>query len=215
MINKDYLLRLAEQFGRELAVLLHLRQSSKYDEALIYIDDLLLKTVGLTSRFINSLAEDVLVKMLSPLGPLNVDASLWIATMLKAEGEIYEEQGNTKESYYRYLKSLYLFLAVLHQEPADSDSHFYIEAQELLKKLTDYELPNYVKQQLLPYYEHVGQYARTEDTLFELLEASPHDSKLLAQGRAFYTRLLAKSAADLQAGNFSHEEAEEGLKQLQ
>ena len=46
MINKDYILRLAERLGRELAILVGLRKREKYQEALIYIDDLLLRVSG-------------------------------------------------------------------------------------------------------------------------------------------------------------------------
>ena len=51
MINKDYILRLAEQLGRTLAIILGLRKYNQQEEALIYIDSVLLKTTGMTSRF--------------------------------------------------------------------------------------------------------------------------------------------------------------------
>ena len=169
MINKDYILRLAERIGRELALILGLRKFNKYEEALIYIDDLLLKTVGLTSRFINSISEETLLQMLSPLGTLNVEACLWIAAMLKAEGEIYEEQGKDNERYYRYLKALCLYLEALQREPIESGSDFYGDVEELLAALEDYELPEYIKSRLVGYYERLGEYGQAEDILFELL----------------------------------------------
>lgn len=214
MINKDYILRIAERFGRELAIILGLRELDKAEEALIYIDDLFLKTVGLTSRFINSLSEETLLKTFSPMGVINVESCLWAALFLKVEGEIYESQGNTTESYYRYLKSLYLFLTVLLQEQIPDDTNIYGDTEELIKKLDDYELPALTKQKLFAYYEHLGMYAKAEDILFELLEATTNQSELLASGHAFYTRLLARSNTDLIAGNFSRDEAEEGLRQL-
>ena len=135
MINKDFILRLAERMGRELAILLGLCKREKYQEALIYIDDLLLRMSGLTSRSINVLSEEMLLKALSPLGNLNVEACLWIAIMLKAEGQIYEDQGNPNESYYRYLKSLNLLLTALRHEPIEDRTQFSTELRELLAKL--------------------------------------------------------------------------------
>jgi len=79
MMNKDYILRMAERFGRALAIILQLRQSNKYEEALIAIDDMFLHTVGYTSSFINSASEEMLLNLLSPLGVLNVEKCLWIA----------------------------------------------------------------------------------------------------------------------------------------
>lgn len=214
MINKDYILRLAERMGRELAILLGLRKREKYQEALIYIDDLLLRMSGFTSRSINALTEEMLLRALSPLGTLNVEICLCIATMLKSEGEIYEDQANIKESYYRYCKSLFLFLAALRSQPIDDDTQFSTNISELLAKLEDYELPANLKQQLFRYYESSGQYAKAEDTLFELLEIHPIDQAILAQSIAFYKRLLAKSDADLLMGLFSRAEVYEGMAQL-
>jgi hypothetical protein len=102
MINKDYILRLAEQLGRTLAILLRLRERNQHEEALIYIDDLFLKYLGLTSRLINSLSEEKLLQTLSPMGAVNIHACLWAAVLLKGEGDIYEAQENSTESYYRY-----------------------------------------------------------------------------------------------------------------
>jgi hypothetical protein len=215
LINKDYILRLAERMGRELAILLGLCKREKYQEALIYIDDLVLRMSGFTSRSINALSEDLLLKALSPLGILNVEVCLWIAIMLKAEGQIYEDQGNTNESYYRYLKSLHLFLTALHHEPNEDHAQFSTEIRELLVKLEDYELPNNLKKQLFWHYEYSGQYAKAEDTLFELLEIYPVDQEIRAQGIAFYKRLLTKSDIDLLAGFFSQTEVYEGIDHLQ
>src|SRR5205085_12319598 len=109
MINKDYILRMAERFGRYLAIIIGLRQSNKNEEALIYIDDLFLQTTGLTTGFINSASEDMLLNLLSPLGVLNVEKCLWVALLLKEEADIYENMNQPTECYYRYLKSLFLF----------------------------------------------------------------------------------------------------------
>ncbi len=205
---------MAEKFGRAMAVILHLREYNKHEEALIYIDDLLLQATGLTSRFINSVSDEMLIQAISPLGALNVDKCLWIAVLLKAEAEIYEEQGNSNESYYRSLKALHLYLLALSHEATMQDTTLYSDIQELLNKLEDYELPLSTKEKLFPYYEQIGKYDKAEDILFEVLDASPTNDALLERGRAFYTRLYTKSDADLLLGNLSREEVEEGLVQL-
>lgn len=216
MINKDYILRMAEKFGRALAIILHLRKYNKHEEALIYVDDLLLQMTGLTSRFINSVSDEMLIQAISPLGALNVDKCLWIAVLLKAEGEIYEEIGNSNESYYRYLKSLHLYLLALsHEATKQQDTTFYNDIQELLNKLEDYELPLSMNEMLFPYYEQMGEYDKAENILFEVLEANSVDNAFFKRGKAFYERLRVKDDADLLLGNFSREEVEEGSAQLQ
>ncbi len=214
MVNKDYILRIAERFGRELAIILGLRKASKHEDALIYIDDLLLHSVGLTSSFINSVSDEVLLLALSPLGVLNIEKCLWVATLLKAEGEVYEELGNSKESYYRYLKALTLFLEVQLQDGTFAPS-FASEIDDLLSKLSDYELPTTINGKLFSYYELMGHYSKAEDMLFELLAADTTPVAMKERGLAFYQRLQKKSDTDLLAGNFSRAEIAEGEQQLQ
>jgi len=214
MINKDFILRLAEQLGRTLAILLRLRERNQHEEALIYIDDLFLKYLGLTSRLINSLSEEKLLQTLSPMGAVNIHACLWAAVLLQSEGDIYEAQANSTESYYRYRKALSLLLAALLHDPTVAEADLVINVEELQDKLEEYELPLSIKQQLFAYYEQQGNYAKAEDTLFEALEDNQHDATLIAQGEAFYERLLLKNSTDLAAGNLSRKEVHEGIAQL-
>lgn len=215
MVNKDYILRLAESFGRTLSIILGLRKFNKNEEALIYIDDVFLKTVGLTSGFINSLPEDMLVRAFSPMGQLNIESCLWAAVLLKAEGEIYEEMGNANESYYRYVKALHLFLAALTREPSIQDTDLHMQTTTLLDRLAGYDLPTSTKRLLFAYYEHFGQYNKAEDTLFEMLETAQADQAIFEHGRAFYARLQARSDDDLLISNFSRDEIKEGLEHLE
>ncbi len=214
MINKDYILRMAEKFGRALAIILRLRQYNKHEEALIYADDLLLQMTGLTSSFINSVSEDMLIQAISPLGMLNVEKCLWIAVLLKAEGEVYEAMGTSNESYYRYLKSLNLYLLALFQEVTMQDTELQSDIDELINKLVDYQLPVATLEKLFRYYEYSGAYDKAEDMLFEIVEESQGNAGYIGMGTAFYNRLLSKSDAELQRGNLAREEVQEGSAQL-
>ena len=215
MINKDYILRMAEKFGRALAIILHLREYNKYEEALLYVDDQLLQATGLTSSFINSVSDEMLIQAISPLGVLNVEKCLWIAVLLKAEGEIYEEQAKTNESYYRYIRSLRLYLLLLPHEASLQDSNLANDIQELLNKLGEYELPIEIQEKLFSYYENVGKYDKAEDVLFDVLDTHSTNGEMIERGRAFYTRLQARSDVELLMGNLSRTEVAEGSAQLE
>ncbi len=216
MVNKDYILRLAERFGRMLAIVMHLRKYNQHEEALITIDEMFYSSTGLTTGFINASSEETLLTLLSPLGTLNIEKCLWIALLLKEEGAIYDELGQQDESYFRYLKSLNLFLIVL------LDTHDLVEMDvptiidELLQLLDEFELPQLTKMRLFRYEEMNGNYAKAEDMLFEIVEndEQPVEPETIEQGIAFYQRLLRKNDADLAAGNFTRTEVEEGLIQL-
>ena len=157
MINRDYILRLAERIGRELSILLGLRKRNQIEEGLIVIDELFVRSTGFTSRFINALSEDMLVKSLSPFGPLNIEAIIWAAALLKTEGILYERLERESEGYYRYVKSLYLFLEVFQHEPEFIETDYMAEIKELLAKLEAYELPATLTAKLTPYYEYIAK----------------------------------------------------------
>ncbi len=215
MVNKDYILRLAEHFGRALAIIIGLRQRNQHEESLFAIDEMLLRTTGFTSSLINSTSEEMLLNLLAPLGTLNVEKCLWIIVLLNEEGTSYDALERTRESYYRYLKALNLTLELLLRGYDVRDIDLLAFAETLLNKLADYEIPVLTREKVLRSYEQAGWYAKAEDVLFEMIEDGdvPNDTamQIIEHGKAFYQRLLSKSEADLQAGNLSRAEVQEGL----
>ncbi len=215
MVNKDYILRLAERFGRELAMLLHLRQRNQHEEALINIDELFLQSVGLTTHFINSASEEMLLKMISPLETLNLEKCLWIAVLLKEEGDIYAEIGKPDESYYRHIKALFFFLEAALHEKQSKDLNVPAAIEDLLQKLEEFELSMDMKSKLFRYFEMTGSYSKAEDILFELVESDePSTQQTVSTGIDFYQRLLRKSDTDLQLGGLTRQEVEAGLEHV-
>ena len=113
MTQKDYILRIAENVGRALAQIIYDKEIQDYQGALSLIDELCKQTVGAGAGFIHAISEETLLAMLTLLGILNVEKALLIATLLQAEGDIYEDQGNPDAAYESYLKALNLFLEIV------------------------------------------------------------------------------------------------------
>src|SRR5262245_33529946 len=99
MTQKDYILRIAEDVGRALAQIIYHKDIHDYQGSLSLIDELCKQTVGASSGFIHAISEETLLAMLTLLGVLNVVKALLVATLLKTEGEIYEEQGDPEAPY--------------------------------------------------------------------------------------------------------------------
>ena len=217
MMNKDYILRIAERFGRALAIILRLRKSNQFEESLIYIDDVFLQTTGFTASFVNSASEEMLLQLISPLGILNVQKCAWIALLLKEEGDIYVDMGNEDESYFRYLKSLHFFLEVAKHadEARDIDVASAIEYD--LQELEAFDLPQETYSRLFGYFDAAGQYTRASDMLNEAVNKAegPVDPKIIEQGKAFYKRLRGRNDEDLRMNGFSKREVEEELEKLE
>jgi len=211
MYEKDYLLRIAQSAARVIAQVIYRRKIEDYQGSLSLIDEQFRQTLGMGLGFIHSVPEETLLSLLTSLGMLDTEKCWLTATLLKAEGDIYSAQGDPNEAYYSYLKSLDLFLIVL-LDAHNIDS--FPEVEGLLNELEAYDLPQKTNEMVFRYYEKTGRYAQAEDVLFEMLETDPLDSNLFARGVAFYERLKRKSAADLEAGNLSRDEVEEGLARL-
>ncbi len=215
MVNKDYILRLAERLGRFLARILFLQEANRQEEALILIDEAFRQATGLTTGLINSLPEETLLKILSSHGALNAELCFYVAALLKAEGDVYASLDKQNESYYRHLRALNLFLELFLHGKSIDDLDLFPNIDDLVQRLEAYELPLPTSHRLFQYNEKAGRYARAEDVLFEMLEADSVPPELIAQGIAFYRRLMAKSDEELLLGNLSREELREGLAQVE
>ncbi|HET8840685.1 MAG TPA: DUF6483 family protein [Ktedonobacteraceae bacterium] len=222
MTQKDYILRMFEEIGRIIAQVIYLRQMKDYQGAHELIDEQLKQTVGMGSGFLHSMSDETLLAMLTTLGMLNIDKCWLVATLLKAEGEIYEEQQDENNSFQSSLKACNLFLEALFHQYKHKNIEIVEELEELANKLEVYELPFHTRELLFWYFEHTGRYSQAEDTLFDILEmetsedgeAAEEVKEILEKGEAFYTHLRLKSDEDLNHGNFSRDEIEEGHARL-
>lgn len=217
MTQQDYILRMMQSMGRVLAQIIYQREIKDYQGAFDLIDEQFKQALGMGRGFIHSLPDETLLSMLTSLGVLNVEKCWLVATLLKAEGDVYEDEGDANESYYSYLKACNLFLEAAldsHNPHSTKRVGIILEVEEILPKIEVYELPPRTKQLLFSYFEHTGRFAKAEDTLFEALEADSSQD-MLAQGIAFYRRLLRKSDTELQAGNLSRTAVEDGLARLE
>ncbi len=141
MSQRDYILRITEEFGSVLAQLLYDKQIKDYAAAHKLIDEQSKQIFGMGIGFMQSVPEETLLSMLTSFDKLDTEKCWLLALLLKAEGDIYEEQGNTSESYYSYVRSLDLFLEVLLLDRASGGKSIVPEIDELLVRLRNYELP--------------------------------------------------------------------------
>jgi hypothetical protein len=158
MTQKDYILRIAENIGRALAQIIYDKEIHEYQGALSLIDELCKQTVGAGAGFIHAISEETLLAMLTLLGILNVEKALLIATLLKAEGDIYEDQGNPDAAYESYLKALNLLLEIVLRDDHLHDLRCSPEVEYLLSKLEAYELPLDTRRLLFRYDEQRRAY---------------------------------------------------------
>ena len=151
MPQKDYILRVAEDVGRALAQIVYHQEIRDYQGALSLIDEVLKQSVGMGAGFIHAVSEETLLAMLTVLGVLDLEKALLITRLLKAEGDIYEEQGHPDAAYASYLIALNLLLEILLRDDHLHDLHVSPDIKDLLGKLDAYELPPNTRHLLLRY----------------------------------------------------------------
>jgi len=158
MTQKDYILRIAENVGRALAQIIYDKEIQDYQGALSLIDELCKQTVGAGAGFIHAISEETLLAMLTLLGILNIEKALLIATLLQAEGDIYEDQGNPDAAYESYLKVLNLVLEIALRDDHLHDLRCSPQVEDILGKLEAYELPLDTRRLLFQYHEQRRAY---------------------------------------------------------
>ena len=80
--------------------------------------------------------------------------------------------------------------------------------------LADAPLPAQTQAMLMHHYERTGAFAKAEDALFALLDATPATHEVVDFGLAFYERLRGQRDTALTAGNLPRSELEAAVAEL-
>ncbi len=220
MMQRDYILRLIEQLGQVWAILYTLVTKGQIAEALLVIDQALQRLVGFSLAEAEALSADDLIALIRLSGSrldesLVADQLTVLASLLREAADAYAIQGDPDRADNQRLKALHLFLAALTGNGSPSSPQVADAVEPLLEQLSEYELPAPVKDLLWQHFERVGQFAKAEDWLFELLEDDQAEPGAVEQGIAFFERLLERSDEELVQGDLPRDEVLVGLAQLQ
>lgn len=154
MSQRDYLLRIAQEFGAVLAQVLYNRQIKDYAAAHKLIDEQSKQVFGMGIGFMRTVPEETLLSMLTSFDTLDTEKCWLLAILLKAEGDIFEDQGDASESYYSYIRSLNLFLEVLLLGTTSGARRNVPEIEDLLSRLCEYDLPERTELLLSRYFDN-------------------------------------------------------------
>ncbi|HEX8683444.1 MAG TPA: DUF6483 family protein [Ardenticatenaceae bacterium] len=214
MIKRDYILRMIDELARVITYAIGLTHTKDYEGGLKSLNQFFSDTFGWESDFVNAMPETYLLGMLKTGERLDVDATLVLAALLKAEADIYTAQGEPAKAYHRYVKALNFFLAARESGVPRALPDEWEQTEEVLEKLADYDLPPATMRRLWTYYRATKQHASAEDVLWNLLAATEFEQELVDEGIAFYEGLLAAGDEALDTGSLSRAEVEEALSEL-
>ncbi|WP_040949222.1 DUF6483 family protein [Gorillibacterium massiliense] len=217
MFQRDYILRMIEQMAEMIGTVTGLRKQLKQEQAFELVDELLGRFFRLNSKLLDTLSPKDILDMLSVNGFLEQEKILMLCKLMQEEGELHDSLNQTDEAYRRYMKALYLALAVLEQDDGDTRSMGMERIRELADKLKPYMLPVNLALPLFRYYVRIEEWAHAEDELFWLLNSDVQPSvrdSAVEEGIAFYLNLLEKKDDILERGGLPRIEAEESLAEL-
>lgn len=221
LVQRDYIMRLFEQMGQVIAVVIGLKKDGEPSQALQLMSESMQGLVGFNLEDAEKLSAEDLIQMVrisrsghSSPGEMVAGQLGVVARLLEETADVHDMQGEADRADRARLKALHVYLVVLVEEQAGID-----DLQErvgpLLQRVSDYVLPFAITDLLWRFHEQQGDYSSAEDTLFELLETTGADSGVVGNGIAFYQRLLVRSDDDLAAGGLPREEVEAGLSELE
>jgi hypothetical protein len=216
MIRRDFILRQLEQFAAMLAKIAGLAKNEQWQEASAATGGELQRLAGVDVQALLRLSETALLARLIESEPaLAVESKIFmLATLLKTQGDVLAGQGRADESRKFYLKGLHLLFETFGQIDASERPDFVPTIEAFLTALREAPLPVTTNAMLMHHYERIGEFARAEDALFEILDAEPSQPGLLEFGRMFYQRLLRLDDQALASGNLPRTEAQSGLAEL-
>jgi hypothetical protein len=215
MIRNDYILRLVEQIRSLAGRITELEKKGLHADSLAAIEELVRQHTGMNSRTVLSLSHQDFAALLAARHVSTIDQLVITAVLLKLEAEAYASLAEMWESRRRDQRALDLLLDVALSKTVTNLEEFLPGIDEIAARYPAELLETPTRQRLLHYWEASGRYALAEDRLFEWLEENPGDFALLAEGLAYYRRLLERTDEVLTAGGLPRPEVEEGLAELE
>jgi hypothetical protein len=216
MIYEDYILRMIRQFAQMLARTLRRIAAKQYSEALAEMDEAARQLLGVDLDTVMRLPHGQLTTLLALGREAAVsDRFAVLATLLQQAGVVHAAEDRFAQSREAFLKALHLVLAAWASRQGSALPDFTPAVGDLVAALKQNGLPLETNAALLGYYEQIGEFAKAEDALFEMLDGEPANADIIELGRGFYERLEQQSDTALAAGNLPRDEVAAGLAELQ
>jgi len=212
MIQRDYVLRLIEQFFILLRRILNHEQEQQYEQALGLIRRAYKTFLAADADFIDSQSADDLIATMRS-GLLGPEQIAMAAKLLTEEAKIREGLEEDDEALDRRRKALRLYLEVFCGPGAPRLEGFLGDIEQLADSLAKPGIP-IASARLLPlYWEKVDRFDRAEDALYAVADAAGPEDPAWSIGRELYARLAALTDEQLDQGGLPRDEVESGAEE--
>jgi hypothetical protein len=205
-----------EQIVRVLAKILFNVEMGNYRGAFDEIDSAFKGLTGLDYNFLNSLSDKDIIALLkiSEDNEITGAKCFMIGKLLKeAAGLKAMEENNYRiNSEYQKALSLYLEGILSNRNSIRLFEDYFKDIDIIIEKIKNDEISPDIRFKLFKFYELTGKFDKAEEELFSLEKLNY--SEIQKEGINFYKKLEMMSDDELKKGNFSREEAKQGLNEL-
>jgi tetratricopeptide (TPR) repeat protein len=200
-----------EQLARFLQRALLMKEAKEYHESVAEIKKAGKMFLGLNAESMDMLSDGDLIQLWRVGQDLDAERCALAAQIFRAEGEIYEHQGDLEKAGASYAKSLGLLTETINFLKEKIPSELISSVDFLAAHLDIDTLPGLLQKKLFTTYGITGKFSKAEDLLFDIIG---EDRSFIAEGKRFYEQLLKRSDEELNKGNLPREEVLESLGQL-
>ena len=200
-----------EQLARFLQRALLMKEAKEYRESMAEVKKAGKMFLGLNPEAMDALSDNDLIHLWRVGHDLDAERCALAAQIFRAEGEIYEDQGDTERAAASYAKALSLLAETINFLKEKIPTELVASVDFLAAHIDIDSLSDTVRKKLFAAYGTLGRYSKAEDLLFEIIST---DRSFVAEGRRFYERLLERPDAELQHGNLPRDEVLDGLAEL-
>lgn len=166
------------------------------------INELYKKYTGFNYLLLQNLPYDEIINLLKPSRIEDYTRLLVVATLIFIEG-------NKQEDYFKLMKSYNIFTSSINKGLDIKESKFKLLFLNLLDYLREYELATNLQYEIFNYYKFLGEYAKGEDSLCELIDSDGSFKNHLSE---YYNFLLTLDNNTLEEGGLTTDEVVEALR---
>ncbi len=204
-------MKLIETLSTVIARVLLKKEVKNYEGAEEELVSAAKSLAGLDLNLIKILSAEDIISLMKT-SDIFTGRCLISAELLRQYGDLLSEKGKVQDSINLYMKSLWLYLEAILTKELPEPENFYERVDFMIKSLSRLEFPDQLKLKVFEYYEYSGKYSKAEDVLFELVESDYNN--IHNTGKQFYRNLYLKTDDELTRGNFSRDEIEDGLEEI-
>ena len=213
MFQRDYILRMIEQFTKALAKILFNKSLNNYEAALEELHNNYKGVFGIDKELIAVSSAEEIVALLKLKNIADPKVDIMLAEYLSEEADIQNIVSNgtcDKSSLDQKALELFFEAVLVHKEFQLPE--YYSKINDLVEATKSFARQVELSKKIIRYFELTNDYSKAEDILFGLTVSFPAVAG--AEGEAFYKRLECKTDEELLKGNFTRDEIHQGLAEF-